>query len=255
MTLLSDENLMAYVDNELDIAVRNKLEAELQKNQEAQVRLKQFQKSADALRIFDRVLEEPIPDSIAQIFTSDSNVAENNDNAIPLNNQVEQPFFSKPRLAFAASIIFCAGIAIGLLSNTQTQATGLLQAALPNVLESQKSGEPVTHIWNEEQYEIMVLGTFSNNDNRYCRSFELTHLPDHTRIGLACRATNKQWDVHMLVSPNPVVDSKQVNNNSYQPASSGRELIDAAKRELGVKVTINLNKEQALLKQHWNDGH
>ncbi len=259
MKLLSDENLMAYVDNELDIVTRNKLEAELQKDHDAQVRLQQFQQSAAALRIFDPVLEEPVPDSITQTLTADSNIVESHDNIIPFKNQTEQTFFSKPRLTLAASIIFCAGIAIGLiapnLSNTNTQATGILQAALPNVLESQKSGEPVIHEWDKEQYEIMVLGTFTNNDENYCRSFELTHLPDHTRIGLACRAVNKQWDVHMLLPPNTVVDLKRANHNSYQPASSGRELIDAAKRELGVETSVNLDKEQTLLKQRWNNRH
>lgn len=257
MTTLTDENLMAYADNQLDETLRKQVEAELKNDPEAQARLNLFEQSANALSSYDDVLKEPLPEKLLNIFD------QSYDNQQPIST-AEAPKEIKTQgkwlawngspLAIAASLAFLAGITLGFIApnafKEKTQPS-IVQAYLPHILEKQVTGIPESYQISNANYEIMVMGTYTTDAGKFCRSFEVTHLPGYVRIGMACRTTDQQWDVHMLVPPGSFEGLDKSTQQHYQTASNGRELIDATKRELNIQSTISLKEEQLLIDKGW----
>ena len=254
MTLLSDENLMAYADKQLSEELKQKIQSELQQSPEAQQRLRLFEQSVSALRAFDEITEEPLPQELLALF--------NNGDKTPINDidrqsaTLDERNWGAPWMAMAASLVFAVGLGFGFLGGQEWRSQssgGILQVAVPQALETQIRGVPASFQDGQAEYEILPLATFANAAGNHCRSFELVELPNNVSQGLACRDVNKQWSIKLLVPAGSSLPATTETGTGYQTASGSQTLLENTKAQLGLAAPLSLDDEKRLLKNAWKN--
>jgi len=198
---VSDEELMAYVDGELDAAARAAVEQAMRDDPQVARRVDAERSLRAQLgSAFRDVLDEPVPDRLMAAARAQAPSAADA-KVVPLARTRDKEPASTPGwrrgtwLALAACLV--AGIAIGLAlpvlrasredvrvaSDGALIAGGELAMALETRLST--SGEGGVHIGL----------TFDAKDGRYCRTF--TTAAVHGRAGVACR-TQTGWRIEAL---------------------------------------------------------
>jgi hypothetical protein len=196
---VSDEELMAYVDGELDAARSESLRQEIAANADLRRRVAEQQALRERLRhAFDRTLEEPVPARLTEL-TVRARVVE-------LGSSTRR---RPTRVAWLSGLALAAGIVLGIalgpalvklareqpdvIANGANVAAG---GALADALSRRLASEP------SASDPIRLGVSFVANSGEYCRTFISQH-GDGALAGLACRQ-GAEWRIDALQSA-PIV--------------------------------------------------
>lgn len=218
---LNDEVLSAYLDGALDEAARARVEAALDADPGARLRL-------ESMRQADQALRNALPLRSGDRFE-----------ATLVEQLVGRQGAVAPRRAWlpwavAASL---AGLIVGYLLPRMDAGRdqGVLDRALVRALDSQRSGAGVVD-------GAQVLLSFQAGDGRYCRLFRAGDA-DAMGEGLACR-DGAVWKLLAWDASAP----ESVDGFRTAGASA---LVDGAMVGLGGKPAMNADEEGALIKAGW----
>jgi hypothetical protein len=199
---VSDELLMAYVDDELDATTRARIEAAVAADPLLATRVAQQRALRDRLRnAFDGALNEPVPErllALGNVAPSVRNVAAPTERARPRSR-------APAWFALAASLV--VGVLIGqrldfgpgsaapiVVRGSGPVARGILAAALTKQLASEQGPGD----------NVQIGLSFRARTGEYCRTFSVRD--GRVSAGVACRAGN-EWQVRLLESTAPVPGS------------------------------------------------
>jgi surface antigen len=220
MQNISDETLVAFVDDELDASARAVVEATLAENTDLQEKVRLMRVSATALDgAYRSASAEPIPGrilaSIEATLTSEANI----------DGSAQQPtesHFTMRRIlpfAMAASLAFLLiGGGVGFMAaktavDRSLASAGFSQAALhvkseevrARALEYHVSGRQLDWQSPDKQMTIRItpVRTFISGDGRPCREFReevAKNTVVTTQIGVACRTAELVWQTYVKVT-------------------------------------------------------
>ena len=180
---VTDEELMAYVDGELDASRSEVVRREMTTDVELAQRVAQQQALRDRLRrAFDRTLEEPVPSRLTELI--------NDDRVIQFASvQRKRP----TRSAWLGGLALAAGVLLGVAfgptlmnrpwgqpqivaDGTRMTARGALADTLSERLASEQSAAD----------SIRLGASFLAKNGEYCRTF-ISRRDGRGIAGLACR--------------------------------------------------------------------
>jgi hypothetical protein len=215
---ITDELLVAYVDDELDPAQRAMVSSVLVSNPALCRRAEEMQLASDLLRdAFPLQPEASIP---APIEAAASRLA---DACVPRSSRPRLESLFQNRWKYAIAATFVLGVAASasyLVWRPGTEATHRPVTALTQigpdtplhgVLESIPSAQ-VINVPTEDAAVRAVL-TFRAKDGRFCREFEVLASSGGS-TGIACR-DNGGWHAEVLLS----AAAAPPDSNYYTPAS------------------------------------
>lgn len=188
-----DEELMAYVDGELDPAGIARVEAAMAGDPAVAAAVANAQALRDRLReAFNPVLDEPVPGHLLALARGEAAPGGATMHALPV--PVRRRWGMPEWSALAAALVL--GIAVSQLllrpdaEPVRTDGDGLIAAGeLARALESRLAAET--------DRELQVGLSFRSRDGNYCRSFRLEG--ERALSGLGCREGDGDWQVLVLV--------------------------------------------------------
>jgi hypothetical protein len=216
---ITDEQLMAYADDELDVETRRHVDAAMARDPEIAAAIERHRRMRQRLRTtFDPVLVEKVPDRLLATV-----------NAVPAANSSAAQvvgFATRRRKtlrhwawpewgAIAASLI--VGVLAGQMS--WRSAPGDLfatrdgelvaRAELAEVLSNKLANEPATE-------GIRVALSFRSKKGEYCRAFIATpRAASSTLAGIACHERD-EWQMQTLARQR----AETANTSTYRQAAS-----------------------------------
>lgn len=227
MKPISDEQLSAYLDGELDTAEMQAIEAELAASAELSARMDALRATNDAARAyFSQPDETPVPDALLQMIQTqplsqtdeeNENEARADDNVVPFPGTGKPSKTAGPRIPMATWGI-AASLVLGLTLMFQYRPDGAIDADLNQFADTALSGD--IHDGGESRTELAM--SFENADGEFCREV-IQHTPESSRTLIAC---GEPGDWHWQVLP---------ETPGYQTASGpeiagARVLSDAEER-------------------------
>ena len=236
---LNDELLCAYMDGELDAAMRVRIERALLDDTGARVRLERMRAADERLRT-----EIPLPG-----LQPDDPLSERilGDESLP-------PVVRKsPRWGVAVSALAAGigGVVVGLmLSRAQEPAPALVASTSPSLsgvassrllLATLENGTSGTAVADDGNRSVQIILTFESDDGRYCRAFGARDASTAGE-GVACRA-DEQWQLIAW-------DGTANPHDGFRTAGSS-ELLDAAMDRLGNGAALGVADERRLIERHW----
>ena len=215
---ISDETLMAYLDNELPLEERERVNAALAADPALQARLKRQERVHTMLSTaFDPALKEPVPQRIVETAMTTPVVMQTSWRDRIAGVLALRPSPSRPAFAAAAlGLTLAAGLAI---------YAGVLRAPgsgpVPFAADDQLAQALNVQLASDEVREGPRVGvSFRAAGGELCRTFDLGSARENF-AGIACRGQSG-WTVNTFV-PAPVRSS-----GPYELASAG---LPAAVRE------------------------
>ena len=232
---LSDQDLVAYADGELDDATMASVEQRLADNEQDRIRLRRLVaagalaqaafadgvEDAASAPVAARVPPQPQPapapvepTRIGRVtqFWRPHRPARPANQDVPLRNRL--PGWTQTALAASIAVVCVTGaVGLGLFADPMGQrGSGLaLHADVRSALSDVPSYAPQeTQIGN-----LMVYGTFRATDGRLCREFEVVGT-DAAHAGLACRAADAPWS---LIASQDLTGSAGGGADVYRAAS------------------------------------
>ena len=209
MKPITDEQLSAYLDGELNTAEMQAIESELAASAELSARMEALRATNDAAKAyFLQPDETPVPDALLQMIqtqplpqTNEDKESEDkaDDNVIPLRKKVKT---AGPRIPMATWGI-AASLVLGLTLMFQYRPDGAIDAGLNQFADTALSGE--IHDGGERRTELAM--SFENADGDFCREI-IQHTPESSRTLIAC---GEPGDWHWQVMP---------ETQGYQTASA-----------------------------------
>ncbi|HEX7373430.1 MAG TPA: hypothetical protein VF277_00520 [Steroidobacteraceae bacterium] len=238
----SDEQVMAYVDGELDAPERGAFEHALQDDADLAARVeRQRRLRARLQQAFAPTLVEPIPDRFMAALHSTTSDA----GAAPLPRL--HPF-RRPRadwLALAASLVI--GVLVGVLASrserdelTASTPHGLVaRGRLADALDQQIAST------QQASANVQVGLTFVARSGEYCRTFQAS---TPTAVsGLACRG-GSGWLVQVLDTSAPGREPP----GEYRPAAAALSpLVRAAIQDRIAGMPLDAASEAAARNAQW----
>ena len=220
MQNISDETLVAFVDDELDASARAVVEATLAENKDLQERVRLMRVSATALHsAYRSTFVEPIP---ARILASIEAMLASGTAVDGSNGRPDDTRFTIRRVlpfAMAASLAFLLiGGGVGYMAaknavDRSLASAGFSQAALhvksedvrARALEYHVSGRHLEWQSPDKQMSIRItpVRTFISGDGRPCREFReevAKNTVVTTQIGVACRTAELVWQTYVKVT-------------------------------------------------------
>jgi hypothetical protein len=197
--IVTDEELMAYVDGELDTARSDSLRREIAASADLTRRVADQRALRDRLRhAFDRTLDEPVPARLTKLASRDR--------VIDFKSSSRQ---RPSRHAWLSGLALAAGVVLGvalgpvllplggeqpniIASGNDVEAGGALADALSRRLASEQTASD----------PIRLGVSFLAKSNEYCRTFT-SQRGDVALAGLACRQDDA-WRIDVLQSVNVV---------------------------------------------------
>ncbi|MEY2919376.1 MAG: hypothetical protein RL261_681 [Pseudomonadota bacterium] len=240
---VTDEELMAYVDGELDAARSESLRQEISASADLTRRVAEQQALRDRLRnAFDRTLEEPVPSRLTDLASH--------------NRVIEFPLAARrrpPRTVWLSGLALAAGIVLGialgpallrlardepdiLARSAGIAAGGTLKEALSRQLASEPSASD----------PIRLGVSFVARSGEYCRTFISQH-GDDALAGLACRQ-GTEWRVDALQSV-PIATGDPAGYR--QAATSLPPLVRQAAEASMVGDALDARGEAEAREQQW----
>ena len=193
----SDETLMAYADGELDLVMRAEIESAMSLDPEVARAVERHRlMAAQVRRVYDGVLEEPVPGRLAALVADPGPAAVVD---LPARRDVHRLAVGPVQLPAWAAL--AASVAIGLFvgivltrspANPYEAVDGALVArgALNEALDSQLASAP-------DSSGVGIGISFKNRDGDYCRTFHWDR--DASFAGLACRS-GESWQLQVLAA-------------------------------------------------------
>jgi anti-sigma factor RsiW len=192
---LSDETLMAYVDGELDAAMRAQVASAAASDPEIARRVARHQSVRKQLRAgFDPILAEPVPPHLVALARSAKNHSRDG-NVLPFAGKPPVKRIWVQWASLAASFVLGALVwqfaARSNLSQPIIESQGALVAS--GVLAQALSGQLASQ--QAPSAAVQVGVSFRSRQGRFCRTFRLRDATGDA--GLACHE-NDRWTVQVL---------------------------------------------------------
>ena len=242
----TDEELMAYADDQLDAARRTVLELSLRRDAALRERIAQFRAQRERVAAaFAPVLDEPVPERLNRLLAQPADVV---DLSAARSARASRDASARTQAAndgtaswlkwggLAATLLL--GVLVGLqVSRDEQSATplalrdGQLVAAgsLEHALTTQLASAPPA------QAPVAVQLTFADKAGRVCRTFSTA-----STAGLACRE-GEHWVVQQTVA------LEQAPQGAMRQAASAlpRELLDMVDRRIDGAAFDAAREQQA----------
>ena len=242
---VSNEDLMAFVDGQLDPERAAEIASAVAADPSLEHRMAAYLESRAALSsAFDEVLSEPVPDHLRTLVLGDAATSR----VVRMDRSRRYSALYGWPQAIAASIILAVGVVIGayLLPTSSTDdvfATGLVTSdrSLARALESTASGT----LSRVGEHKFKVLQSFRTADNSVCREYQAGGA-SRGATGVACR-TADGWHVEVQVAS----DAPE-QFSSYRPASGvDVAAIDDVLYRLGALPGFDADTENCLIANGW----
>ncbi len=249
----ADETLMAFADRQLDAVQHAAVENLLQTNPGLRQRVDQMQQQRNRVgNAFAAVLDEPVPDRLAQLLRSPPKAlptaVEPTPVVVQLSDVRDQRARSRHMPTWAQLGGMAASVLLGVLLGTYFLRTGADPAigldqgqlvaggAINKALSTQLASEPTIGS------SVAVQLSFVDKRGNYCRTFSTT-----TLAGLACHEAG-QWVV------------QQMNTVNAQPSGAVRQaatalppaLLDAVDQRIA-SGTLDAAAERQARGQGWRN--
>lgn len=249
---ITDELLVAYVDDELDTSQRALVNATLEHDADLRGREAEMRLSRHLLReAFPLQSFQPVPprlDAAAERLAAAA-CAEKPRAA----GRAPQTRF---RYVLAAAAAVCAvGSAAYFarqpLKSTPLQITTLTQIPPGNPLHTLLESTPSAQMIEvpEEGASLRAVLTFQANDGRFCREFEI-FARSGASTGIACRE-NGRWRTEILMSTNATPPS----TDDYTPAAGSDDpALAAVVEKLMQEDPFSAEEEAQVLGSGWSSG-
>ena len=244
----TDEELMAYADDQLDAARRSVLEVSLRRDEALRERVAQLRAQRQRVAAaYAPVLEEAVPERLSRLLAQPAAVVDLS--AARSARAAQEAASARVQAAndgasawlkwggLAATLLLGVVIGLQLSRDEQRGASqlamrdGQLVAAgsLERALTTQLASEP------QAQAAVAVQLTFADKTGRVCRTFST----DAT-AGLACREADR-WAVQQIVA------LKQTPQGAMRQAASAlpRELLEAVDRRIDGAAFDAAREQQA----------
>lgn len=239
MSLISDELLCAYLDNELSVSERERLDAAFQNEPALLERLNALRRADTTLaRAFDPAQLGETPDYLIQLAQGARTAPR--DNVIPFAVPALAPRWRIPLAAALALAIGVGAFATGRMfgdDSSSVMASMAGDKALAQALDATPSAKVASL---QRGATVTPVATFTSSDGRYCREFDIA-AAGRGASGVACR-TDGEWLIEAIVATGPAQDG-------YKPVSG--PALDAAIDALGGGAPLTENEERALLERQW----
>jgi hypothetical protein len=248
--------LMAYADHALDAHEHADMAARIAVDPALAKRLEAFVVTGKPLaRVFDQVVEEPIPARLLAVFDQPLAVA-------PAASATVHPF--KPRQAVAPRVAsfdwqrMAAALVLGLgagwlghaglspspggsmiaLENGQMVAHNTLQRALENNASGQKSAV--------DGGTVSVVFSFKNKDGGYCRQYHIDGGANRAVAGVACRDASGAWPVVVQAEAKPMIAAGKI-----APAGEKNAALDTVVDRLIATDVMSVEDEAGAVRRSW----
>ena len=253
--MITDEDLMRYIDGTLDPARRAIVRLELARDPALVERLEAFLITRGPLTgVFDPVVAAPVPDKLLAPFRARRRFF----GLLPsARGDRKAARLRAPLLAAAAVCVLVAGAWIVRQSVYDATGSGRYDfvvlddqsvIGLPKVqaiLEGNLSGVPGTV---SERLSVKPLSTLVTPRGTWCREVSLEFSTGPRGRSVACRQANGTWLVPGASAANKPYE---VAAGGSQPKSADEILLDSVKQLMGQPVTPA--REKALLAGHWRE--
>ena len=274
MSKITDEILMAYVDDELTSTERRQVEAAMKSDPTIESRIAVFSETEGLLSgVYDEPMHRPIPDKLIDTIMSGT---EGTDHATPstgvqpdgnwIARSLEKwlPLGGVGYTALAAySVILVAtgflGWQLGALNINKTQGDNMLVkyehgqllalGRLNTALDTVSSGQKL--VWsydtNADRW-IKPAFTFRTPTHSYCRQYQIAMATDEGFSGVACRNGAGAWQIHAHLVARPA----QTTGDKIVPAAGpGSDLIDKVVDQLIEGDVLGSKEEENIIKNRW----
>lgn len=231
---ISDEMLMAYIDNELDEVNRRRVKHALAEDDGLAARLASHRRVGALLMAeYDPLAQDAIPDRLRAILNAKEEV-------LPIAPVQKQVRIRKPSRWLPMAL--AASLALGLIVGSQFDPFDapvavrdghlVAQGALANTLDSQlASAQP-------SNAETRIGLSFRSKRGQWCRSFDSAALS-----GVACRS-GKDWQLQMTLPGRGA-------HADYRQASSNDPRMIATIETMIADAPANAVEERAASKRSW----
>lgn len=282
MAEIPDEVLMAYVDRQLGVDDRLRVDAAAARDSEIRARLDIFRSTGTCLAdIYSRPMREPVPDRLVEFVMNYGSGHGSKPLPDSLNHNLTEPkskaswvniasafnwtnLFSSAvqwQMAAAATVILAAGAGLGWMlhgADTDVGGTNLVAfdkghlfaaGPLEAVLENAASGNE-TRIGGvgRDAVTMRVDLTFKTRDQTYCREYTVVAVDEGSHAGLACRTNDEKWAIHTYVPTKPPAKKAE----QYKAADrKSKEIIDTVVGKMMAGDALGSDDEMAALKDRW----
>jgi hypothetical protein len=248
---ITNELLVAYVDDELDAAQRTMVNAALKGDAALQRRAEEMRLSRDLLReAFPLQSPERVPgrlDAAAERLAAA---------CTRQSRRARHDFSLRPKYAVGAALAVCAVAAAAYFAwqpvkRTPQIVTALAQIDPGNPLHTLLESTPSAQVVEvpEEGATLRAILTFRANDGRFCREFEIL-ASARASTGIACREKG-QWHTEVRSSAAAALTS----SNYYTPAAGFDDpAIAAMVDKLMQGEPLGVEEEAQVLAAHWPTG-
>ncbi len=273
---VSDEELVAFVDGELDEVANARVAEALAGDAELSARAERLRATRAPLQqAFDAVLREPLPQALIDFVRNSPQGSHLPQDAglAPAVVRFERPSRRQaeyqprgPRLlqmAAGLALLIVAGAGGWLLrplldhgENKTQLAVGQNGAGWAVALQSALEGAPTGADFpiggaDRADGSVKVVSTFLSRDHRYCRQYAVELEGSNLFDGLACRAPQGGWLVEHQMRR-----AAQPNAQSgLRPAAGrARQALDATVDEMIDGGVLGADEERRLLESRWSAG-
>lgn len=246
-TKFTDEELMAYVDGEIDDEKARAIEATAAADPDIASTIDMFARTRMMARdAFSSVLRETLPPRLLDAALG--RTAKERPSALPGNVipfRSHRPSVFAIAMATAACLAMIAAGVVGYVAGSGLRTAGGGDAGR---IELAKASDEVSgllgSVLSGEQANLgggatfRVIGSFRDGNDRFCREFEISSDRSGS-LAVACQADGN-WAVEFVMQATTV--------SGYEPASS-TVVLDAYLAQIGAGTGLSADQERTLLKQ------
>lgn len=253
-----DQKIMAYADGALNGDEARRVEEMIASDPALAAKLQLFQRSSRArlAGLFTKASDRKVPEQLSRI-------------AAELDKALRRPAMTKTKTADTsgpvgrlrnalndllrgaspggwAMTLGASALALALLAGPILFAGVPASDPFRIALETAKSGEPVRYIADGGERIIVPVLSFRNQDDEFCRLYDLKRGDDSRLSGIACREKSGAWPIKLET------ETASAPAAGYTPASSAIPPVLGDAVETMIKGSaFGREEENAMLRRGW----
>lgn len=263
---ISDEDISAYLDNELDPRDRSLFEDAMRTDRDLKHRVEMMERIDGQLSVAlptrpIPAVDEVLADRLAAALTSTSRSAEPAYACFLQRVRQYMQNHWQPALVTAGLALSLGGILGSLTTpNMTTPDTALSLEArtaslvadgpFSNALETVPSLTPVALSTSMPSVSVKPILTFRTKSGSFCREFEIANATAIS-VGVACRSDEGGWAVQAILS-----GAEESPNGTVYRLASGQEtdLLSGVIKSLQSEPALDADQERAVIARGWASG-
>ncbi len=266
MQELTDEQLMAFVDGELNRQETEKIKKIIHDKPTLQNKVHLFKKSSQLLKTtYDLPAHQEVPERLVNgilKYHGNPKKEKTNKSGFLLIEKIRFLFHTsawQPVHALVFFLTLSIGIGsgwfgAGLIVSEDKQATFspfMVSTELSKGLEYSVSGS--SFYIDNQNLVITPIITFISISGYYCRQYEVIGKDQETMapaIGIACRAESGEWITKAILTPSPPTLFPASEEKGFVPAGAD-DLAGKITSELMAAPPFSLEKEKEIISSGW----